>query len=118
MNKLLSVWARKFRKSIDVATFQTKLNDTLCNEPESCTFYFFRNFLSFYERLLPAFPNSLAEIDRRGFKSVQDGFFLPEYGGGGKFPQVYVNSDGQAQRSDDIFGERDPSGSLDRERST
>ena len=75
----LSVWARERRKSIDVATFQTKLNGALCNKPESCTFYFFRNFLSFFERLplLPAFPNPLAEIDRStGFEECPGRLFL------------------------------------------
>lgn len=106
VDQVLTQWARERRKSIDAATFQTKLNGQLCNEPESWGFYFFRKFLAVYEMLplVPRVPNPVAEMDRKGFCKLDRGFFLPEYGGGMKFPQVFIKKDdGEIARSDKML---------------
>ena len=106
VDKMLNQWANERRKSINAATFQTKLNGQLCNEPESWSFYLFRKFLGWYEMLpfVPLFPSTVGAMDKKGFKNVADGFLLREYGGGGKFPQIFCeNEDGVFGHSDDVL---------------
>lgn len=106
VDKLLEQWAKERRRSINAATFQTKMNGQLCNESETWAFYFFRKFQAVYERLpfVPPIPNPVAEMDKKGFGKVKDGFFLWQYGGGGKFPQIFCEDHmGSITRSDDLL---------------
>lgn len=76
------------------ATNLNKLNGTLCNEEESWGFWLFRNIESFL-RMTPLFsllPNPRTMTEARGYQGVKDGFFLPEYSGGGKLAQVSMES--------------------------
>lgn len=106
IDKVLGQWARERRKAVDASVFQTRMNGQLCNEPETWAFYFFRKGLAIYETLplVPAFPSVLATMERLGFGDVEGALFLPEYGGGAKFPQVFVQDHNhRLARSDDVL---------------
>ncbi len=90
----LDMWSAERRRGVKNAANFTKLNGTLCNEPESWRFYIFRNVESIL-KMTPLFsllPNPLTMTEARGYQGVEDGFFLPEYSGGGKLAQVFMES--------------------------
>jgi 2-polyprenyl-6-methoxyphenol hydroxylase-like FAD-dependent oxidoreductase len=103
---LLKMWAAERQKGIHKAADFTKLNGTLCNEPESWGFFVFRHIEALWKRipLLPALPNPRTAIEAKGYEGVLDGFFLPEFNGGGKLAQIYLESKGQPKfRSDTLL---------------
>jgi hypothetical protein len=97
MEQLLDAWMTERRQGIKNAADFTKLNGTLCNEPESWGFYAFRHIEALL-KLLPfssLLPNPRSIKEARGYRGVKDGFFLPEFGGGGKLAQIFVESGGE-----------------------
>lgn len=107
---LLAAWMSERRQGIKNAADFTRLNGTLCNEPDSWSFWLFRNVEAALKktpvfRFLPH-PRSVAEA--RGYRGLPDGWFLPEYHGGGKCSQIYVEEEaGGACLSDLILGRGD-----------
>lgn len=103
---LLSQWEAERRRGIDDAVTFTKINGTLCNEPESWGFFVFRHLESIYKMLpfIPKAANGRTIKEAKGFIGAKDGFFLREFGGGGKLAQVFVESDdGKVFRSDELL---------------
>lgn len=107
---LLESWEAERRQGIKDAVTFTKINGMLCNEPESWAFFIFRHF----EYLYKCLPVSLQSTNPRtikeakGFINVQNGFSLPEYSGGGRLAQVFVQSGRKVVfRSDALLSQHD-----------
>ncbi|KAI2616331.1 monooxygenase-like protein [Hypoxylon sp. NC1633] len=111
---LLSAWSNERRQGIEDAAAITSLNGRLCNKGDSYIFWLLRNLVWLIKKI-PFIPNvseyPLAKSETRGYKLVQDAFCLPEFGGGGRIAQVYVESkrqlpmlsDGLIRSTDTVF---------------
>ncbi|XXG97376.1 hypothetical protein Hte_003675 [Hypoxylon texense] len=94
---LLKAWARERHEGVkDAATF-TRMNGRACNQGDDFFFWLLRNLVRLFNSIpfLPNFPDPIISFETRGYQRVEDGFFLKEYGGGGRLAQVYVESKNQ-----------------------
>jgi 2-polyprenyl-6-methoxyphenol hydroxylase-like FAD-dependent oxidoreductase len=87
-DRILTAWALERRQGVDDSTRLTMQNGKLTNEQETLGLFLFRRIMS----LFPEPPSQLANVERSGYKSTKAGFFLSEYGGGGKLAQIYLQS--------------------------
>lgn len=110
VEKLLTAWMVERRQGIKNAADFTRLNGTLCNEPESWGFWLFRNVEAAL-KMTPIFrllPHPRAVTEARGYCGLQDGWFLPGYNGGGKCAQIYVeHTKGGSALSDQMLHHED-----------
>ncbi|CZR60147.1 related to monooxygenase [Phialocephala subalpina] len=105
-DKILEAWSRERRQGVDDSARLTMGNGKLANAIESWPFYLVRKAMMFawslglFRHLSPW----STEGERAGYKKTKDGFFLEQYGGGGKLAQIYVQSGCQdPQLSDELL---------------
>jgi 2-polyprenyl-6-methoxyphenol hydroxylase-like FAD-dependent oxidoreductase len=93
-DKILTAWALERRQGVDDSTRLTILNGNLVNEKETLAFFLFRTLMSLLRpiSLFPRRPSEAVLAERAGYTPTKGGFFLSEYGGGGKLAQVYLQS--------------------------
>lgn len=106
VTRLLDRWEAERRRGIRDAITFTKINGMLCNEPESWGFFVYRHLEYMYKLLPSSLHSTHARTlqEAKGFRMVDDGFFLSQFSGGGKLAQVFVESNRrQAFRSDELL---------------
>ena len=110
IKRSLSAWANERIKSIEDAALLTRINGFMCNEAPGIhirAMHWLRRYLPIESAPAPKVPEYARETDRVGFMGTKGGFFLDQHNGGGKLPQIYVDSVHQPNRppflSDAIF---------------
>ena len=109
---LLANWYQERRAGVDHAVEITMTNGKLTNQKWRVLTYL-QVAVGTMLLQLPWLLNFLAKNifrDDLGYKAVKGGFFLSEYGGGGKVSQIFVQerSDGKPIRSDNILCRSNP----------
>lgn len=98
VQSVLNVWAAERDKSVADAAELTRMNGMLCNEHPGIvvrTKAWLQTVLPWRFRsdpIVPIIPEFAGDLERLGIKGVVGGFFLEDRGGGGKLPQIYVES--------------------------
>jgi 2-polyprenyl-6-methoxyphenol hydroxylase-like FAD-dependent oxidoreductase len=94
VDEALGAWAAERTQSIKDAAYFTSINARMCNQgiprffnPIKIIEGFRRYVLGYTEPWDPQ-----ASIEKLGFSKVAEGFHLPQYKGGIKLPQVYLES--------------------------
>lgn len=109
-DRVLDAWAAERTQSIKDAAFFTSINAYLCNkgipryfDPMKIFEWVRRYILGYTERWDPQ-----TSIEQTGFSKVAGGFYLPQYKGGIKLPQVYLESLKESKLlSDSVFNKSD-----------
>ncbi|OTB01147.1 hypothetical protein M426DRAFT_14720 [Hypoxylon sp. CI-4A] len=96
-DQLLKGWARERRQGFKDAAELTSMNGRLCNQGADIYFWIFLFVVRLIEGLaaITGIPNPFSPSEIKGYKNVQGGFFLKEFGGGIRLAQVYVQSKDQ-----------------------
>ncbi|KAH9896306.1 putative monooxygenase [Xylariomycetidae sp. FL2044] len=90
---LLDTWASERTQGVRDAASFTAMNERVCNKGDDLFFWIFRQVERLVNKipLIPNFPNPMEVMERRAYKLVKDdGFFLSQFGGGGRLAQIYV----------------------------
>lgn len=92
--RILEAWSLERRQGVDDSAHFTKLNGNMTNKVESWTFFLLRKAITIAGSLgLAPTPSQWSTTaERAGYKRTLGGFFLDQYGGGGKLAQIYVRS--------------------------
>lgn len=106
-DKMLLTWSQERRQGVDDSTRLTKRNGMLCNGTENWSSFFLRvlavPILSFIPGL-PSVSQLSTAYEKEGYRATKGGFFLEDYGGGRKLPQMYVkNRQGLPVLSDSLL---------------
>jgi len=110
VDEALSAWAAERTQSIKDAAYFTSINARMCNQgiprflnPIKIIEGFRRYVLRYTEPWDP-----FASVEQLGFSKVAGGFHLPQYKGGIRLPQVYLESLSESKLlSDSIFNGAD-----------
>lgn len=110
VDRVLLAWAAERTQSIKDAAFFTSINAHLCNkgapryfDPMKIFEFVRRYILGYTERWDPQ-----TSIEQAGFSKVAEGFHLPQYKGGLKLPQIYLESLYESKLlSDRVFNRSD-----------
>ncbi|KAI0599778.1 monooxygenase-like protein [Biscogniauxia sp. FL1348] len=96
-DRVLGAWAQERVQGVKDSASMTKINGTLCNEGPSLLFWICLAFewVLRYIPVLGSIPHPVATVERRGYKPVKDGAFSDTFGGGGRIPQIYIQSEGR-----------------------
>jgi 2-polyprenyl-6-methoxyphenol hydroxylase-like FAD-dependent oxidoreductase len=91
---LLGAWARERTRSIKDAATLTSMNGALCNQTTSLLSLFLRLrlLLMSFPWLRKLLPDPQASAETTGFQPLIGACCLPEHGGGGRLPQIYIDS--------------------------
>jgi hypothetical protein len=103
---ILEGWSSERRQGVNDSVRLTMENGKLCNEIETWGFFLMRKALMFAWSFgfLQSLSTWSAARERAGYKKAKNGFFLEEYGGGGKLAQIYVRSGlRDSQLSDELL---------------
>ena len=106
-DRVLDEWFRERRQGIDASVDITMTNGRLTSQKWRALAYL-QVAVGTVLLQIPWLLNKITKNifrDDLGYKAAKDGFFLPEYGGGGKLSQIFVqrNSIGKPIRSDAIL---------------
>ena len=109
VERMLNDWAKERILSIHDAALLTQINGAMCNNqsmrPLTKGFQWVQSFGELLLGSQPRDPQALAE--QAGLTGVT-GFFLKEFGGGKRLPQIYLNTlFGRRVLSDSIFNAND-----------
>ena len=89
--KFLGAWSLERRQGVDDSAWMTKMNGDLTNEVETWTSFLFRNAIMFASNFgLFNLSQKITDRERAGYRRAKDGFFLGQFGGGGKLAQIYI----------------------------
>lgn len=107
-DRMLSAWAKERRQGVDDSMALTRFSGNICNGTEGWTSFVLRQLMAVYTviPLLRFIPPPPIQKEIRGYQTVPDGFFLPQYGGGGKFAQIYAlirPASGEASRPREVI---------------
>jgi 2-polyprenyl-6-methoxyphenol hydroxylase-like FAD-dependent oxidoreductase len=93
-DKVLTAWALERRQGVDDSTRLTMENGKLTNEALTLGVSLALRLMSGLSRIpfLRDTTSRSQSIEQAGYKLTKGGFFLSEYGGGGKLAQIYVRS--------------------------
>lgn len=107
--KILDAWATERAQSVKDAALFTKLNGQLCNYRRPLLLPVMKTVEWFWTSILGSQPPDIQDkSERRGYQGLSRGFFLHDYGGGRRLPQIYVNTLFESQvLSDSIFTAQD-----------
>ena len=92
---MLGTWASEREQGVQDAAAMTRFNGQLCNVGDSFRFWLFRTlaWLSRVIPFVPAIPHPFTAAEKRGISKLDDGFFLPAFGGGGRVAQIPLLSE-------------------------
>ncbi|KAI1370323.1 monooxygenase-like protein [Hypoxylon crocopeplum] len=111
---LLDAWAKERHQGVKDAATVTSINGRLCNQGDTYLFWLLRTLLRLirYIPIIPSVPEfPMLSSETRGYRPVEGGFFMPEFGGGLRIAQIYVESKHQLpilsdeliRRTDTVF---------------
>ncbi|KAI2632549.1 monooxygenase-like protein [Hypomontagnella submonticulosa] len=93
-DRLLGAWARERHQGVKDAAAVTATNGRLCNQGNDIFFWLFRclSWMLQHIPIIPRGPDPMSAAETRGYQPVEDGFFLRQFGGGGRLAQIYIES--------------------------
>ncbi|CZR44912.1 uncharacterized protein FPRO_14664 [Fusarium proliferatum ET1] len=96
--KLLKCWESERRQSINDAAQLSMINGHICNnEPSLWARLCFRLVMFLHGTPVFRYIDYLSHKEKKGFSSIENGFFVKERQGGSRLPQIHMRFKGQSE---------------------